>query len=136
MGLPTTWSLLCLVHLFWISESVRIFPKPERAFLKKRAAVCGDDLVAHWPLRAINLYNETVCRCGGQISVKKHFIVCDAGVFTEECFFLPDRLVTRRSLKATVKVPSKIGVGRTDWPKLNESETYVPSPEVLCTGLA
>jgi len=52
MGLPTTWFLLNLVHLFWIDEAVS-HPKELNSYdckkLKQATAICGDDLVAFWP---------------------------------------------------------------------------------------
>lgn len=50
MGLPTTWVLLNIVHFFWIEEACAVDRDPlRRKVLRLRSAVCGDDLVAHWP---------------------------------------------------------------------------------------
>jgi len=51
MGLPTTWFFLCLVHLFWVDEGIAGVSDLKRKHqLEKRVAICGDDLVSHWPM--------------------------------------------------------------------------------------
>jgi len=69
MGLPTTWFMLCLVHLFWIDEATKatksLFGKK---LLSQRAAVCGDDLVAHWPQKTVNAYHKALEASGAVIS--------------------------------------------------------------------
>jgi hypothetical protein len=53
MGMPTTWFLLSLCHLFWIEEACEIAPE-----FRRSAAVCGDDLVAFWPQEVIDRYHS------------------------------------------------------------------------------
>jgi hypothetical protein len=84
MGLPTTWFLLCMVHLFWIDEATRGMEKG----LDGRAAVCGDDLLAHWPQKSINRYHKLLSLCGAKISEGKHFVFNRRGIFTEKPFTL------------------------------------------------
>lgn len=58
MGLPTTWVLLNVIHLFWIEEAVSVDPNPiRRNVFRLRAAICGDDLVSHWPLAVSMRYH-------------------------------------------------------------------------------
>jgi len=82
MGLPLTWFFLCLVHLFWIEEATRGLEKG----LAERAAVCGDDLIAHWPRLALDRYHRVLSLCGAKISEGKHFVFEETGVFTEKAF--------------------------------------------------
>jgi hypothetical protein len=49
MGLPTTWFLLNLSHLFWIDETANSAERSLRKAIRYGTAICGDDLVAVWP---------------------------------------------------------------------------------------
>jgi hypothetical protein len=95
MGLPTTWFLLSLCHLFWVEEATAISPGE-----KHSAAICGDDLEAFWSKMVIDRYHTVLNQCGGQISQGKHFVFPRTGCFTEKCFAIkrssPSRRVPRQ----------------------------------------
>lgn len=62
MGLPTTWFLLNLTHLFWIRESCRLglgkdLYKRHGERLEHSTAICGDDLLAFWPSMVVDQYH-------------------------------------------------------------------------------
>nr|QHD64826.1 RdRp [Erysiphe necator associated narnavirus 3] len=90
MGLPTTWPLLCLVHLFWVDlsqyaptsgnhqDGVRAGRESER--------ICGDDLVAWWRPSRVQLYESIAVACGASFSKGKHLKSSRYGIFTEEIF--------------------------------------------------
>jgi hypothetical protein len=92
MGLPTTWFLLSLVHLFWVEEATLASPE-----FRKSAAVCGDDLEAFWPDLVIDRYHMVLNQCGGKISVGKHFVLSRAGCFTEKLFSVKELLPVQAS---------------------------------------
>eukprot|EP01059_Diplonema_ambulator_P010452 TRINITY_DN204_c0_g1_i4.p1 TRINITY_DN204_c0_g1~~TRINITY_DN204_c0_g1_i4.p1 ORF type:complete len:776 (-),score=-34.45 TRINITY_DN204_c0_g1_i4:14-2341(-) len=82
MGLPTTWSLLSLVHLFWVDEAT--FPHPARTVLRRRVTICGDDLLAGWPRSVVDHYERTAKACHAVFSFGKHYWSRDSFVYTEE----------------------------------------------------
>jgi hypothetical protein len=90
MGLPTTWFLLNLVHLFWIDYAVKGAPnKVDQMYLRKSVAICGDDLVAFWPNNVVERYHAIAKACKAEFSSKKHFKSRRGrGVFTESVFQL------------------------------------------------
>jgi len=110
MGLPTTWFFLCLVHLFWVEEAVATVVKTEhRRMLAHRVAICGDDLVAHWPMSVSQRYHTVLKQCHGIISGGKHFRLKTAGVFTEVCFRVKSRTIHDRKLvPSPVQGPRKV----------------------------
>jgi hypothetical protein len=89
MGLPTTWFILNLVHLFWIDESVkRSKCRQSEYLLSQSAAICGDDLVAFWPRPVVDRYHELLSACQAKISSGKHYVSnVGRGIFTEEVFY-------------------------------------------------
>lgn len=98
MGLPHTWPLLSMVHLFWVDEATRLYRRdflsrrgnrpstypPQK--LRWRSAICGDDLIAHWPEGLVKCYHHVAELCGASFSEGKHFVVQDRGCFTEKLF--------------------------------------------------
>jgi hypothetical protein len=80
MGLPTSWALLSLIHLFWWNESVVQVAGERRvslskAFAANRYCTCGDDgLAAVWRDVA-HRYSALVTSSGGAVSPGKHFVV-------------------------------------------------------------
>jgi hypothetical protein len=87
MGLPLTWSLLCLTQLFWVTESIRDFHKqPFCRAVPCPFVICGDDLAAIWPLGVIERYESLAQSCGAAFSVGKHFHSLKGGVFVELTF--------------------------------------------------
>jgi len=88
MGLPTTWFVLNLVHLFWIDEACRKTGH-SKFHHKKSAVICGDDLVAFWPKEVVDRYHKLLEACGAKKSQGKHFVSdVGRGVFTEKPFKL------------------------------------------------
>lgn len=89
MGLPTTWFMLNLTHLFWINESSKAVVSVKRYQVQKGVAICGDDLVAFWPEEASARYHELLRECGAKISAGKHYVSSiGRGIFTEKAFTL------------------------------------------------
>lgn len=87
MGLPTTWFMLCLTHLFWVDYATSaVTDLNERSRLRSRVAICGDDLIAHWPKSVSERYHTVLGECYGVISKSKHYRLEAAGVFTEKVF--------------------------------------------------
>lgn len=79
MGLPTTWAILSLVHIFWWRESIRTHAKQIKADLKtafsqNKFLVCGDDGLFIGQRAVYTLYEELVRKCGGVFSPGKHFV--------------------------------------------------------------
>jgi hypothetical protein len=95
MGLPTSWVMLSLVHLFWIDE-VRRTSSPGLERRLHRAVVAGDDALLCTTLKGAAHYRSIVQACGGSVSEGKHFESRGTGVvrgvFTEKLFdFALDR---------------------------------------------
>jgi len=97
MGLPTTWPLLCLVQLFWAEDAwnraiwsevpgTKWSPGDPRS--TPGTAICGDDLLGHWPERVIACYNNNVTSSGGILSPGKHVKSAKYAIFTEEVYRL------------------------------------------------
>lgn len=114
MGLPHTWCLLSLVHLFWVDQACRVSRDARvHPSLPRRAAICGDDLVAHWPKWAIERYETVVAQCGGKASAGKQFRSKNRFCFTEDTgrsLVVPKREV-RSAATRTVTLPSHPGTG-------------------------
>jgi len=102
MGLPTTWAILCLVHLYWLDAAEAAGPLPEKPGdrpLTAKFAICGDDaVVAGHPL-ILDRYEELIRLSGGVLSPGKHFR-SDEGraVFLEELLCFKQERVTVRSI--------------------------------------
>jgi hypothetical protein len=80
MGLPTSWALLSLVHLFWWTDSVKAAARESRtahrvAFARNRFSVCGDDGLAAVEAPVEVHYGRVVSACGAAPSAGKHFVV-------------------------------------------------------------
>jgi len=88
MGLPLTWCLLSLTQLFWVEEAARSVTGFQIRHVRERTAICGDDLVGHWPVKAIDAYHTAALACGAKFSAGKHFVSDRALVFTEDCAWL------------------------------------------------
>lgn len=90
MGLPTTWPLLCLVHLFWVDLS-QAAPEGKQRYMGgkswgEREVICGDDLAAWWRPARVGLYEGIARECGAKFSAGKHVRSRQWGIFTEEVF--------------------------------------------------
>jgi len=78
MGLPTTWAMLSLTHLFWWDQATRQASVVTRCPLSKLAPqtkvlICGDDAVAACPSAVADRYGSVLTACGGEKSAGKHF---------------------------------------------------------------
>lgn len=79
MGLPTSWGLLSLCHLFWWDRAKEILSArgriPRRTVERRtRYQVCGDDAIAVGPFGLNLCYSEMVRLSGGLPSEGKHFV--------------------------------------------------------------
>jgi hypothetical protein len=95
MGLPTSWALLSLIHLFWWNEAtVRAAAerrvKLRSAFAANRFVICGDDGLACTWRDVSSGYLSIVRACGGESSSGKHFTATGAlrprAVFLERLY--------------------------------------------------
>jgi hypothetical protein len=72
MGLPTSWCLLSIIHLWWMDEVRRV--DPAGALRKKhRNSICGDDAKLGTNTKGAKRYKEVVRQSGGLPSEGKHF---------------------------------------------------------------
>jgi hypothetical protein len=84
MGLPTTWSLLCLVHLFWIDHAQRTSSGKLSLSRRLSYSICGDDAIIIGGAISLNRYDSVIRDCGGILSKGKHFrSSLGRGVFLE-----------------------------------------------------
>jgi hypothetical protein len=96
MGMPTTFSILCLVHLFLVSEaSRRAHSREDQRRCRRDVAIFGDDLCALWPQNVINEYHRLLDKIGAKISVGKHYVMKDRGCFCEKFFKISEHIVYR-----------------------------------------
>ena len=70
MGLPTSWAILSLIHLFWMDEA-----RKASRFLRQecRFHIMGDDALLLTNHRGAEAYKNIVRVCGGEPSKGKHF---------------------------------------------------------------
>jgi hypothetical protein len=107
MGLPTSWAILSLIHLFWMDEVRKCSGVEARRF---RFHICGDDALLLTNARGAARYKELVRDCGGEPSPGKHFepVVRSFGraVFLERLyeFELDDGIITEGSLLPAMPV--------------------------------
>lgn len=124
MGLPTTWGLLCLVHLFWVA----VADATERNGASSRSSIslsglsvkaksgqvriCGDDLIGVVSRPFATAYERIAELCGAKFSARKHFHSRTIGFFTEEAYrFRRDRVL----------------LGKSGFPKLPSRQTLRPA---------
>jgi len=91
MGLPTSWCILSLIHLYWLNE-VKNTSKP-RDRIHHKSSICGDDALLATTSLGARVYRNIVAACGGAPSVGKHY-ECVAGsmrrgVFLEKLLEFP-----------------------------------------------
>jgi hypothetical protein len=108
MGLPTTWVILSLIHLYWMDE-VRKTSKPGPRRKAHKKGICGDDALLATTHRGAVRYKEVVQDCGGEASEGKHFEsrgkgrTTLRGVFLEKLFefeIVDGKIVSGRRLGA------------------------------------
>jgi hypothetical protein len=97
MGLPTSWAILSIIHLFWWNRSIKSaslesrFPLKD-AFRLNRFAICGDDALFIGQDLVAQHYKLVVAQSGGSVSPGKHYEVSLTnsptlrGVFLERLF--------------------------------------------------
>jgi len=91
MGLPTSWCLLSLIHLWWMDE-VASTSRSRALRAAHKFHICGDDALLATTLRGSVRYKELVRLCGGLPSEGKHFESVPGpsgnlrGVFLERLF--------------------------------------------------
>lgn len=91
MGLPCTWSILSIIHLFWWDEAISTVSRRENIPLRtarahNRYAICGDDAVFAGYTSVADEYKAILTRCHAQVSPGKHFEVSNSS--TPRCVFL------------------------------------------------
>jgi hypothetical protein len=72
MGLPTSWCLLSIVHLWWLDE-VRRTSGPGVERRAHRGSICGDDALLATTAKGADRYREIVALSGGSPSEGKHY---------------------------------------------------------------
>nr|UUW20991.1 MAG: RNA-dependent RNA polymerase [Guiyang narna-like virus 1] len=94
MGLPSTWSFLCLINLAAWTQANRKCGR--RSPLPVR--ICGDDLTALGPSKVHRAYEASMRRWGAKFSgFSKHIEARLGGNFTEELFRLEPQTATATS---------------------------------------
>lgn len=84
MGLPTSWCILSLIHLYWLDEVKNTSKRRDRPHHK--SSICGDDALLATTSLGARTYRNIVAACGGAPSVGKHY-ECSAG-YTRRGVFL------------------------------------------------
>lgn len=109
MGLPTSWTVLSLIHLWWIDE-VRSTTRDPYLRKRHRASICGDDALLATTRAGADRYRAVVAACGGEASPGKHY-ECSLGstrrgVFLEKLFEwgVSGSLLTEGSRAAAIPV--------------------------------
>ncbi|UHM27598.1 MAG: RNA-dependent RNA polymerase [Sanya ochthera mantis narnavirus 2] len=87
MGLPTTWVLLSLIHLFWMdtAKGAALLSFPGKRSVRIRGAICGDDAILATTAAGAVAYRKIVAMCGGSASQGKHF-ECSQGPLRRAVF--------------------------------------------------
>lgn len=91
MGLPTSWAILSLIHLWWMDEVKKTSSGRSNQSMHK-FLICGDDALLSTTEAGAARYKEIVADCGGSESKGKHFESRAAGggilrgVFLEKLF--------------------------------------------------
>jgi hypothetical protein len=85
MGLPCTWALLTLAHLFWWKRALRKATRSEAAAREQSAvfACFGDDALIVAEDTVLDAYEATVKEGGMEISPGKHCRSSRYGIFLE-----------------------------------------------------
>ncbi|ASA47306.1 RdRp [Point-Douro narna-like virus] len=110
MGLPTTWPLLCLTHLFWCDQSlVQLHgrggcrEKETPGSSREAEVICGDDLAAAWRPDRVAAYEEIAVLCGAVFSPGKHLKSKVYGIFTEDIYSVQVSCVPTRVTREVSK---------------------------------
>jgi hypothetical protein len=73
MGLPTSWVVLSLIHLWWMDRVSHHADRQREQRQRHRFHICGDDALLATTHRGANFYKRLVLWCGGSASAGKHF---------------------------------------------------------------
>lgn len=106
MGLPTTWSILSLIHLYWVDVGRRASRLAVHS-ARTRGLICGDDALLALNGAGASAYAECVRACGGEVSAGKHYESREGpvrrAVFLERLF---EFTVTGGKLGPGIRVPA------------------------------
>jgi hypothetical protein len=105
MGLPTTWVLLSLIHLFWVDHAKRVARVGLRRAPRFHGAICGDDGLLALNANGAAAYIDIVKNCGGEASPGKHY-ECSSGP-TRRCVFLEKLFEFGLSADGTLAIGSR-----------------------------
>lgn len=94
MGIPTSWSILNLVHLFWWSEAKKVV---SNSAAKVAFSCFGDDGLVVAPLTVIKEYNRLIVATGGELSEGKHALSKTRGVYLEHILNFDCKFVWQNS---------------------------------------
>lgn len=87
MGLPTSWCVLSLIHLYWLDVSKKVaLQEAGRRKPRIRSAICGDDAKLATTVAGAAAYAACITECGGSPSLGKHY-ECSSGP-VRRCVFL------------------------------------------------
>lgn len=91
MGLPTSFTLMCMIHEWWVREAVKSSAVHgwERRTCMSTCKILGDDLIAYWPAEVISAYEDLGTSIGAKFSPGKHYHSSDGFVFAERSFLAP-----------------------------------------------
>jgi len=74
MGLPTSWCLLSLIHLYWLDVAkAAAIEASGRRKPRIRSSICGDDALIATTVAGAQSYRQCVIDCGGSPSEGKHY---------------------------------------------------------------
>lgn len=79
MGLPTSWSLLNIMHLYWWFKASSVVD----SHVPKAFSCFGDDAILVAPMPIIVEYNRQIGLCGGELSKGKHALSRTRGLYLE-----------------------------------------------------
>lgn len=73
MGLPTSWAVLSLIHLYWLDFAKHTALACRKRTPRIRASICGDDALLSTTVEGAAAYRQIVVDCGGKPSEGKHY---------------------------------------------------------------
>lgn len=81
MGLPTSWCILSLIHLYWLDVAKgAALEAAGRRKPRIRFAICGDDALLSTNVEGAAAYKQIVSDCGGIPSAGKHYECASGGL--------------------------------------------------------
>jgi hypothetical protein len=86
MGLPTSWCVLSLIHLYWLDVAkTAAIEAAGRRKPRIRSSICGDDALLATTVVGAASYSQCVKDCGGSPSLGKHY-ECSLGAVRRAVF--------------------------------------------------